>query len=469
MDNKGKLLLKNIGILTVSNFASKILVFLLVPLYTSILSTNEYGIYDLAITTISLLFPVMTLNIIDAMMRFMMDDSYDKCKVASIGVVFCLMGIVLGTLFLAVLHWFDLYRGIRGLEIYIFLYYVFYMVNQYMIQFTKGLDKVMDMGIAGVLGTLIMILTNILFLIVFKWGLHGFFVANTLCQAIPASYLIIRTRLWSYINLRESEKKLAKEMLAYCVPLIVTSVGWWVNSGSDRYVVTFFCGVAANGVLSVSYKIPTILNTLQGIFIQAWQISAVKEFGKEDIASFYGKTFTIINLLMCGVCSWLIILTKPIAHLLYSKDFYQAWQYVPFLLMASVLNSASGMLGPILSAKKDSKAMMWSAIIGAGSNLILNIVLVFKIGIQGATIATVICSYIIYVIRKNAVGTDIKIDRYIIILSTWGLLFVQAIVECYLSNYTIEIAIMIILLVINIKPMKQLWFTSIKIIKSFRK
>ena len=67
------------------------------------------------------------------------------------------------------------------------------------------------------------------------------------------------------------------EMLKYCVPLIVTVIGWWINSASDRYVVAFICGVSANGLLSVSYKIPTIINTLQAIFTQAWQISAINE------------------------------------------------------------------------------------------------------------------------------------------------------------------------------------------------
>lgn len=133
-------------------------------------------------------------------------------------------------------------------------------------------------------------------------------------------------------------------------------------------------GVASNGLLSVSYKIPQIINTLQGIFTQAWQISAVKEYGEEDTSKFYGNTFSSINLLMCAACSFLIILSRPLAHILYAKEFYVAWQYVPFLLLSSVLNCASGLLGPILAAKKDSKAMMWSAIIGAATNIVMNII-----------------------------------------------------------------------------------------------
>lgn len=464
--NKSKYLIKNMGILTISNFSSKILVFLLVPLYTSVLSTAEYGSYDLAVSTATLFYPILTLNVTDAIMRFSMDQTCNKKCIASIGIKFILISIVIFGIGMYILNITRLWPDINGLEVYIFFYYISYVLNQYLIQFAKGLERVRDMGIAGVLSTLVTIFTNILFLLVFKWGLVGFFFANIFAQIISGIYLSIRVKIWSFVDLKSSDNELQKEMLVYSIPLIATVVGWWVNSTADKYVVTFILGVASNGILSVSYKIPQIINTLQGIFTQAWQISAIKEYGEHDTAKFYGNTFTIINLLMCMACSWLIILTKPLAHVLYAKDFYAAWQFVPFLLIASVLNCASGLLGPILSAQKNSKAMMWSALIGAGANIVMNIVFVNFIGIQGATIATVICSSIIYVVRKKAVGKAIQIDGYVCVLITWGMLCVQAIVESYLSNYFIEIAIMGILLVINAKFMKKIILVSKSIFKS---
>ena len=466
--NKTKYLLKNVGILTISNFASKILVFLLVPLYTSVLTTAEYGSYDLAVSTATLLYPILTLNIVDAVMRFSMDKDYSKEKIASIGMRFVSISIILFGLGMLILDRFTLWPDIHELELFVFFYYVSYVFNQFLIQFAKGLERVNDMGIAGVICTIITLAANILFLLVFKWGVVGFFLANILAQASAAFFLMIRVRFFKFITNLRIDKELTKEMLIYCIPLIATVVGWWINSTADKYVVTFLIGVSANGILSVSYKIPQIINTLQSIFIQAWQISAIKEYGEKDTAKFYGNTFSIINVLMCATCSWLILLTKPLAHMLYAKDFYQAWQYVPFLLIASVLNCASGLLGPILSAQKNSKAMMRSALIGACANIIMNIALVQMIGIQGATIATVICSYIIYVVRKIAVGKDITIEHYETILLTWILLSVQATVEIYLGKWWIEVFIMIGLIVINTPTLKKLMTSSKGIIESIK-
>lgn len=462
--NKTNYLLKNMGILTISNFASKILVFLLVPLYTSVLTTTEYGSYDLAISTATLFYPILTLNIVDAVMRFTMDKHYSKEKIVSIGMRFVSISIIIFGLGMFILNKFSLWPDIHGVELFIFFYYISYVFNQLLIQFTKGLERVKDMGVAGVISTIITLVTNILFLLVFKWGLIGFFLANIFAQTVSAFYLTVRVRLFKFITDFKIDKELSKEMLLYCVPLIASVVGWWINSTTDKYVVSFMIGVSANGLLSVSYKIPQIINTLQSIFIQAWQISAIKEYGEKDTAEFYGNTFLIINFLMCAVCSWLILLTKPIASILYAKDFYVAWKYVPFLLIASVLNCSSGLLGPILSAQKNSKAMMWSAIIGAGANIILNITLVKIIGIQGATIATVICSYIIYAVRKKAVGNNIKIKKYSIVVITWMLLCLQAIIEINFVWYW-ELIIMVTMTMLNFNILKKLAIMILKLSK----
>lgn len=99
----------------------------------------------------------------------------------------------------------------------------------------------------------------------------------------------------------------------------------------------------------------------------------------------------------------------------------------------------------------------------------MNIVLVHFIGIQGATIATVICSYIIYMVRKIAVGKEIKIDYYAVVLITWGMLSIQAIVESYLANYLIEVVIMVFLLIINLKLIRQLLLNGKSILVLLKK
>ena len=129
------------------------------------------------------------------------------------------------------------------------------------------------------------------------------------------------------------------------------------------------------------------------------------------------------------------------------------------------MNCASGFLGPVLSAKKDSKSMAISAVYGAGVNLILNITFVYLIGAQGVAIATVIASFIIYQVRRSAVGNDIKIEKYGIIIITWLLLCLQAVVEVYTSLWIVEMVIMVVMLIINIEEIKKVIFMISRLIK----
>ena len=279
MVQRTKYLIKNLSILTISNFSSKILIFLLVPLYTSVLSTSEYGTYDLVISTVSLLFPILTANIVDGVMRFSMEPEYKKETTASIGIKYVTISIVIIGIGLLTSYWFNIVPSLNGLRIYVFLYYLFYAVNQYFIQLAKGLEYVKDMGIAGVLSTAVMIGANVFFLLVIKIGLVGFFAANILAQAVQTIFYAIRLRIWRLLRFTNGWGPAERKILKYSIPLICTALSWWVNSTADKYTVTFMCGIAANGLLSISYKIPSIINTLQGIFTQAWQISAIKHSG----------------------------------------------------------------------------------------------------------------------------------------------------------------------------------------------
>ena len=100
--------------------------------------------------------------------------------------------------------------------------------------------------------------------------------------------------------------------------------------------------------------------------------------------------------------------------------------------------------------------MALSAVYGASINVVLNIILVYLIGVQGATIATVISSFIIFCVRKTAVGKEMRLEGYNIILFTWLLLGCQAFFEIYSSSWWVELLLMIAMAVLNWNSIKQI-------------
>ena len=469
--NKYKYLLKNVSLLTISNFGTKILSFILIPIYTNYLSTAEYGTFDVYTTTISLLIPILSLNIIEAVMRFTLDKDSDKTLIFTRGIKYVVYAILIFTIVFLINKIYNIisiFNDYYGLFISLFISEIIYNLFT---QFSRGLEKIKEIVIAGVMNSAIMLLLNVLLLVKFNLGLDGYFISYIASYIIPTIFLFIFLKLWNYIKInKKTAKKIEKEMINYSRPLILNNIGWWINNVSDRYIVTLICGVNQNGIYSIAYKIPSILNSLQSVFSQAWTLSAVKEIDKGE-NDFYSKIYKIYNMTLILVCSILIICDKLIAKILFAGDFYEAWKYAPFLMISVVFGSLSGMLGGIFSAVKKSKTFASTTIIGAVVNTILNFILVFILGPIGAAIATLVAYAIVWALRykeaNKIVKLNISLKRDILI---YLLLVIQSLILLLNLNllyiYTLEMIIFTLIVIMVRKDIKNF---IIKIMRKIKK
>lgn len=444
------------GLLFISNFSSKILVFLLVPLYTSVLSTEEYGTYDVIYTTAHLLAPILTLNISNAVMRFSIgEERRTQEETFTCGAKFVGLSIFLTALVTLFGKIFLPHGSFTPYLVHFLLIFASLVLHDLVVQFARGIDDISGIAISGVLSTLTSITLNILFLLYLRLGIDGYFYAIVISSLIPAIFLALRNRLWTYFsaNFRWfSLSQYEKEMLNYSIPIIWVVLYWQINNAADRYAVTFFCGVDVNGLYSVAHKIPAILNTLQGIFIQAWQLSAIKEYDAQKGELFYRRIYQGCQMIMTILCSGLLLFNKVVSHILFAKEFYAAWVFAPFLLLSIVFNILSGVAGSVFSATKDSRKLATSAIVGASANVVLNIILCFFIGAIGAAIATFISSVVIWFMRMKALRKHMHLKlNYKRHALQYALLVVQAVLMiCVRDNAVLYITQALLLLAITL-------------------
>lgn len=453
-------LAKNIGYLLIGQLGTKMLSLFLVPLYTYVLTTVEYGTYDFFNVTVSLLIPILSQNICDASLRFPLDKKCDRRKVFSISLYHLFLCILWGAGLVIFNNFWNFIPIINDYPLLFLLMLVSSAANGIMNCFARGIDKVKEVAISGVICSVIIISLNLLFLLPLSMGLTGYFLANILGFIGQSVYLLIAIRGWQYVQCGQLDKNLHKEMLSFSKPMIVNNISWWVNSVSNRYAIIWLCGIAANGIFSVSYKIPSVLMMFQSIFNQAWTLSAVHEFEQENKNSFFSQMYAFYNICTTVLCSLLIITSRFIASILYAKDFYEAWQYVPFLLIATVFGSLSGYIGGIYAAAKDTKAFASTSVIGAIVNLFLTLLLVWQIGIMGAAIAAAVSYALIWYLRIRSLKRylDLHISYWRDSLS-YMLLVIQSVFllvfEDSIFFYLIEIILFVCILLIH----KSLLFT----------
>jgi O-antigen/teichoic acid export membrane protein len=390
LNANNKKLITNIGLMFLVYFLPKVFSFFLVPIYTSFLTTEEYGISDLIINTASLISPFVALSTTSAVMRFTIENKEDKrpyqisLKIYSVGMVILFAG-------LAVVQWVGKIN-----PIYLFFLYAIVgtsLLSDIDMNYTRGLEKMKVITFCGVGGSLVGILCNILFIVVFKMGLYGFLIASSSGYLFTIIVLAISNRKMHLFKniISEREPELQREMLQFSIPSIFSGLSWWVVSSSDRYFVSAMCGTAANGIYSVAYKIPTMLQAVHNVFIQAWTYTVYDSYNSEDGKKYIARVYDVYVFVLCLGCSFLIATDIFISKILYSNDFFEAWKYVPPLLLSIVFNSAAGLMNTFLSVYKKTRVSMRISFVVAGMNIILNwlFISIFNDAL-GAAIATAI-------------------------------------------------------------------------------
>ena len=393
MKKKYNSLIKNIGLFTIGSFGSKIVSFCLLPLYTQLLSTSDYGMVDLLQSTAQLLMPILLLSIQDATLRFGMDPEYKKEDVLSTSINIIKKGTLVFLIGIIIIS---------------------------LLNIIKISPSIIATG--GIICTLITCISNILCLVVFKLGINGYMISNLIGIFIQLIYQLFFGKIYKNLHLK-NYKDISKPMLTYSIPLIANSIAWWINNASDRYILTWMRGIAISGLYAVAYKIPTILTTFQGIFYNAWSISAIAEFDKNDSDGFIGNNYTVYSLLSIIVCSIILLVNIPIASILYSGDYFEAWKCVPFLLVGTVFNGIAQFEGSLFAATKRTKEVSTTTLIGAVINTICNLIFIHFIGASGAALATMIGYGMTWCLRtmklkkfvKMKVNWKIHIVRYMYI------------------------------------------------------
>lgn len=407
--NRTKYLLKNTTIFAISNMATKLITFFLVPLYTYCLNTEEYGVIDMFFTISSVLIPIVTLNVVEAIYRFSMDRDAENNKIVSIGIILFILCIILSLFLFPMLDLFPIYSKYK-------FYYYFYIVTSAGYQIfavnLKGQEKLKLFSIGNIINTFLVAFLNILFLKVFNFKIEGYFLAYIISNSICLIYAIIAGNIINIIKNFSFDKNLFKDMCKYSIVLIPTSFMWWIMKASDRIMLTHYSGLALNGIYAISYKIPTILQSIAAIFNQAWVFSAVKEKDSEDKNQYTNLIFRKLYFGLCIISCFLLVFLKPFFSIYISKEYFTAWKYVPVLLIGTLFITFGTFLSSSYNVHKDSKGFLFSGLYGTLVNIILNFILIPKFSAFGAAIATCISYIVVFIYRLIDTQKYVKISFY---------------------------------------------------------
>lgn len=418
-------LLSDTFIFAIGNLFSKLILFLLMPLYTTILTTTEYGVAELLNSAVELLLPIFTLSITEAAYRFSIDPEANHSKIFSAGLSILVKSSIILVLMTAIANYFVKYE----FTWYVVWMFFAYALRHFLSNFIRGLGYVKIFAINGVIASIALVFFNVMFLLEFHWGIKGYLLAVIVSNVCSVIYMVITAKLYLYIEMRKVHKELLKEMLVFSMPNIPNLLSWWFVNTSSKYIIVGFSGISDAGLFTAASKLPAMINLLSSVFQQAWQYSSSKEIGKSDCNHFFSGVFKYYSAFILIVCSGLITVTPIISKVLLQGDFYPAWTYVPLLLFSAAMGCYSTFFGTFYLASKKNFMAMVSTFIGAAVNLVVCFALVPIFGVQGALVASVLSYLIIVVIRIIDTRKYARvIVEWPITISAWCILLMQAII-----------------------------------------
>lgn len=408
-EKRNRYLVKNTAIFAVGNLAPKIIAFFMVPIYTNVLNTSEYGVVDLINTISMIAIPFLILNISESIMRFSLDKGADYYKIMSVGLVIALLSLLIGFFFIPILRSFD---GIKDYVWMIYFYTISLGLSQIFLSYLRGTERLIQFSIGNIIQTLAIGGLNVFFLCNLKLQIKGYFGAYILANLITCIYAFWIGNIKNVIRNFNIDTALAIRMIKYSFVLIPNTFMWWIINSSDRIMVTAMIGAAANGIYAISYKIPSMIQIFSNIFNQAWTYSAIRENESEDRDEYSNKVYYRITAmaLMSGV--GILAIIKPFLHYYVSAEYYIAWMYTPFLIIGYVFITMGAFLATTYTVNKNSKGFLFSSCCGAVINVILNFLLIPIFGINGAAISTGISYIAVFIYRVIDTRKYFKIDIF---------------------------------------------------------
>ena len=391
----------NTLIFAISSFSSKLLTLIVQPFLTyAMAEISDLGLSKILSQYANLLIPFVSMGMSNAIIRFGLDKGNSEKQVFTNGLL-----TILGGFGILVLCWpvTQFLPDMAQYGLLIYIYVLMSCLRTLCTQFVRSRQWNKLVAVDGVLCTVATMAFYVLYLVGFKWGANGYLLAIISGDLTSVLFLLFTGKLWNYVELKGVNKKLWRQMLNFSLPMIPAQISFWIINASDLFFVREMCegldertGNAWSGLLSTGYFLPTILTTLGLIFYDAWQLSAVTE--EEERARFFTKIFRTYSSVLFCCAAGIIWLCRPVMHVMKS-NYYYAWHFVPFLVLASTCSCFNQFMNSVYVVTKKSQRSMVTMMAGAISNCIMNYFFIKLWGPVGATYASFLGLALVFTLR----------------------------------------------------------------------
>lgn len=446
-----KELFKNTGIIAIGQMSTKLVNFFLLPLYTALLTTEEYGTVDLLITYSTVLTIIVGLQMNLAVFRYLVTNRDDEARTKQVcsSVVFAsalsffVYAIIFGAVcpFLRVSYsWYLLFHV--GATIFL----------NTIASISRGIGKITYYALGNFLSSSITIILNIVFIAVLRLDLKYMLIAYIAGPILGGSFVFLKCRMGALFSRRSVDKQCIQKILRYSLPLVPNELSWSVIHASDRVIVSWVLSVAVNGLIAVAAKISSIYTTVFYIFNASWTEQVVLHYGdeggKEYINAMFDKSVSLFACFAIGIIACL-----PFAFpILVGAEFHEAYGLLPIYILAVFFNVVIGLISPIYMVNDETNKVAISTVVAALINVSVDLLLIRSIGMYAAPVSSA-CAYMtisfwrLWDVNKRHCKICMPGKKIVTLM----IMFVLATFSFYTKRWPLQILCIVIVVVVALR------------------
>lgn len=398
---------KSSGIYFVGTVLTKLISFLLLPLYTAYINPGDYGIYDLHNAYVMFFCSVLYLDIWAGIMRFMYDyTGEDRKKPISSGIVIFIGSSVLYSVLLVSMI------SVLKLDypLLLFLYGILMNMQTLVGYIARGYGKNVLYAAAGLVGSVVTIFFNILLLVYVHMDYSALFIASCIGFVVNIAIVVAGVREPHVFSVRYFDRAVFKALFTFSLPLCLNSVAYWFLTSYNRVAVSEALGTEANGYYAIAGRFGSMITLFTTCFQMAWQELAYSKSAKEDnLGGFY--SIAINSYIKCMGTGLIIMI--PAIFVIYpvmvNESYSLGKELVPIYLLGTILSSISSFLGNTFSAIKKNNLLFGTMLAGSIMNVASIHILLPLIGIQASNVALILGFACICIIRMILLKGQLKI------------------------------------------------------------
>jgi len=418
-----KRLAKESFVYGLSGYLSKSISIFLLPLYTAVLTTEDYGILDL-LSTIVVVSSFLIISGTDTAVGyyyFRKEYAGDRPVIIISSLYARLLFSLAGFLIIAfgapyISHLIfgkdlSLFVVITGFSI------VFQSLHSFLFNLLRFEFRVWLYTILSSASVLINILLTIYYVLILHQGVYGALMA----QAISYGLIFVFTLLYVFKRYGHKYSHLwVKKILSYGFPLIGTGVAVWVLNSTDRYFIAHYNDLSAVGIYAVGAKLGAIVGIFGGALQMAWGPYSMDIQYEENAKEIYSKVYQLYFLLNIVLVFAISMFSIDILKVFTQPNFYAARAVVPFLCTSVFLSSAFFIVVIGINITKKLQHTIWITVISAAVNIGMNFLLTPYFGPVGAAFCIMFANFLIflltYLIAQKYYPVDYKHKKILALL-----------------------------------------------------